>query len=152
MMQDTFVAARQSHWQMRLAELQVDAGEHDSTLLELERQVGLVLRDATGRWVLGPHPGASSEAALTGVGDDGLVNVFLDRTFVDEEGMRWIIDYKSVVADGSQVREFIGRETARYAPQLQRYLAFAQAAFGEHARAAIYFTALPHLEVLERIG
>src|SRR5699024_679483 len=54
------------------------------------------LESETGRWILsGSHRQAACELPLTGIIDDQLVNAVIDRTFVDENGTRWIIDYKS---------------------------------------------------------
>jgi hypothetical protein len=50
------------------------------------------LADERGRQLLGPHKDAQSELRLTGVGKEGIVNVIVDRTFVDADGTRWIVD------------------------------------------------------------
>ncbi len=52
------------------------------------------LDDDKGRWVLGPHPEARCEWKLTSLMDDRLIDRRIDRTFV-EDGVRWIIDYKT---------------------------------------------------------
>ncbi len=54
-----------------------------------------VLRDEKGRWILAPHTEAHSEYPLTGFLKGRFVSVQIDRTFVDEEERRWIIDFKT---------------------------------------------------------
>jgi ATP-dependent exoDNAse (exonuclease V) beta subunit len=44
----------------------------------------------------------------------------LDRTFVDD-GVRWIIDYKTSSHGGGNLEGFLNNEADRYRDQLQRY-------------------------------
>jgi ATP-dependent helicase/nuclease subunit A len=62
-----------------------------------------------GQWILQPHADARNEWALTGLVGGQRINGVLDRTFVDETGTRWVIDYKTGTAADS------------YREQLQRY-------------------------------
>ena len=50
-----------------------------------------------------------------------IVSVVIDRTFVDDGGVRWIVDYKTSSHEGAGLDEFLDRERERYAPQLERY-------------------------------
>jgi ATP-dependent exoDNAse (exonuclease V) beta subunit len=80
------------------------------------------LESETGRWILsGQHQDAKCELALTGVVDGRLVNAVIDRTFVDNEGVRWIIDYKSGYRSDGDLEAFIEEEVERYTPQLNLY-------------------------------
>lgn len=67
------------------------------------------LSSERGRWILGEYPEARNEWALTGLVGGQRVSGVLDRTFVDELGTRWVIDYKT------------GTAVAEYRDQLQRY-------------------------------
>ena len=76
-----------------------------------------------GRWILAAHAQAASELALTGIVDGETVHAVIDRTFVDEDGVRWVVDYKnSAPAEGELLAEFLAREEEQYRPQLQVYL------------------------------
>ena len=79
------------------------------------------LADERGRWILAAHEHARCEYALSAVIDGRPMNLVLDRTFVDAEGVRWIIDYKTGSHEGARVEEFLDREQERYRPQLERY-------------------------------
>ncbi|MFQ5449102.1 MAG: UvrD-helicase domain-containing protein [Nitrospinaceae bacterium] len=79
-----------------------------------------ILQDETGRWILGHHEEAHSEYPLTGFINGRYVNKILDRTFVDQ-GIRWIIDYKTGQHLGSGLERFFEDETERYRPQLDQY-------------------------------
>ena len=48
-----------------------------------------------------------------------MVRVVFDRSFVDEDGVRWVIDYKTSQHAG--VPRQLDREVDRYRPQLHRY-------------------------------
>lgn len=77
------------------------------------------LQSEDGRWVLQPHPEAAAELALRTAEDGKKV---LDRTFV-ADGVRWIIDYKSVAVSAEDNLTAIA---AGFAPQLAAYAALFQ--------------------------
>ena len=101
-----------------------------------------VLSDERGRWLLGPRDAAESELRLTGATRDGIVNVVMDRTFVDEQGARWIVDYKTGGHEGGDIDAFLDREEARYRPQLERYAALMKARDERPIRLGLYFPML----------
>jgi ATP-dependent helicase/nuclease subunit A len=94
-----------------------------------------------GRWVLTPRPGGGAELALAN-GDGGRVATHIvDRSFVDD-GVRWIIDYKTAVVEASEAA--MRAHAEQYRPQLQRYAAlFAHEALPP--RTAIFYTAVGRL-------
>jgi hypothetical protein len=100
------------------------------------------LADERGRWLLGPRDAAESELRLTGATRDGIVNVVMDRTFVDEQGARWIVDYKTGGHEGGDIDAFLDREEARYRPQLERYAALMKARDERPIRLGLYFPLL----------
>ncbi len=82
------------------------------------------LADPKGRQLIAPREGARNEWALTGADGDGIKHVRVDRTFVDEEGVRWIVDYKTSRHEGGELGPFLDLEKARYRPQLESYARF----------------------------
>jgi len=75
-----------------------------------------------GRWMLSDkHADAGCELALSGRVDGRLVNAVIDRTFIDENGTRWIIDYKSGYHEGGDLEGFLAEEAGRYESQLGLY-------------------------------
>jgi hypothetical protein len=67
------------------------------------------------------HTSARAEWRLTGTVAGRLVNVAVDRTFVDEAGVRWIIDFKTGSHEGGNVDAFLDNERERYRSQLETY-------------------------------
>lgn len=100
------------------------------------------LADLRGRWVLGAHAHAESELRLTGAAAGEVVGVAIDRTFVDEGGTRWIVDYKTGVHEGGDVEAFLDRERERYGPQLERYAMLMRGLDNRPIRLGLYFPLL----------
>ncbi|HVS77718.1 MAG TPA: 3'-5' exonuclease, partial [Steroidobacteraceae bacterium] len=99
--------------------------------------------DDTGRWILSSRHGeAASELALTGIAGGRLTSVVIDRSFVDEAGTRWVIDFKTSRHEGGRLEEFIGQELERYRGQLEVYAALARGLGPQPVRAALYFPLL----------
>jgi ATP-dependent helicase/nuclease subunit A len=72
--------------------------------------------------LLDPTAGeARSELALTAELDGALVRVRIDRSFVDEAGVRWIVDWKTGAHGGGSLEHFLAQELERYSPQLALY-------------------------------
>jgi ATP-dependent exoDNAse (exonuclease V) beta subunit len=110
--------------------------------LALER----TLSDRRGRWLLGlesPLKEAESEFALSGVAEGQVITGVVDRTFVDAQGVRWVVDFKTSTHEGGGLEAFLAEEVKRYRPQLARYVKL-MSAFKprERIKAALYFPLL----------
>jgi ATP-dependent exoDNAse (exonuclease V) beta subunit len=95
-----------------------------------------------GRWLLADHREAASELPLNGVIDGQLIHATIDRTFVDDDGLRWVVDYKtSAPAPGEGPDQFMAREVERYGSQLQLYATLLRLLMpeGPRLRAGLYF-------------
>ncbi|MBF0193852.1 MAG: UvrD-helicase domain-containing protein [Magnetococcales bacterium] len=80
------------------------------------------LDDKRGKWVLEKsHMQSSSEKALSGFLDGRKIRVIIDRSFVDSDGIRWIIDFKTSFHGGGDLDGFLDNEVVRYKDQLNRY-------------------------------
>ena len=101
------------------------------------------VEDEKGRWILSrEHGQAGSELALTGMAGGRLTSVVIDRSFVDEHGTRWVIDFKTSPHEGGRLEDFIGRELERYRGQLEKYADLARSLGPQPVRAALYFPLL----------
>ncbi|MGH6608923.1 MAG: PD-(D/E)XK nuclease family protein, partial [Burkholderiaceae bacterium] len=97
------------------------------------------LTDPRARWLLASHRDARTEQRLTLVTSAGLKRIVLDRTFVDEKGARWIVDYKTGIHEGADAEAFLNREHQRYRQQLESYAA----AFEGPSQLGLYFPLVP---------
>jgi ATP-dependent exoDNAse (exonuclease V) beta subunit len=101
------------------------------------------LGDARGRWLFDPgHREAHSELALSGVRGAHIVNAIIDRTFVDAEGTRWVVDFKTSPHEGGDRENFLDEEVKRYAAQLLRYAHLARQLGPQPVRAGLYYPLL----------
>ena len=86
-----------------------------------QRQISQILGDKKGRWLLDPdHMESSTEIEFDTLENGEIEKIILDRTFVDEQGVRWIIDYKTTtlgMPDPSDIEEL----KLRHEGQLKRY-------------------------------
>ncbi|WP_319379895.1 UvrD-helicase domain-containing protein [Thiomicrorhabdus sp.] len=75
------------------------------------------------RWAVDcSHQASATELALSSLEEDQAVrNHIVDRTFIDQQGIRWIVDYKTSVFDAEDLQTFLRSKMAEYQPQLQRY-------------------------------
>ncbi len=90
--------------------------------------VASALQSPRGRWIMDEqHIDAKSEYALSSVVDYMATNAIIDRTFVDLDGVRWIIDFKTGAHSGGNKEAFIDSEVERYRPQLDGYARLIQA-------------------------
>ncbi|MEM7207538.1 MAG: UvrD-helicase domain-containing protein [Pseudomonadota bacterium] len=98
------------------------------------------LRDKRGRWLLGAHEQSFSEWALSGLDAKGVVvHRVIDRSFVDEIGTRWIVDYKTGEHAGGALQEFIDNEQVRYRSQLEGYAELVGMVENRPIRLGLYF-------------
>jgi ATP-dependent helicase/nuclease subunit A len=112
----------------------VGGAELDAATERALAALGNAISDEKGRWVLGPHPESRNEYRIR-TPDRTYV---IDRIFKDEQGQRWIVDYKTSTHAGADVETFLDRERERYAAQLQRYAS----ALDKNARRGLYFPML----------
>jgi ATP-dependent exoDNAse (exonuclease V) beta subunit len=115
----------------------VSAPMLDAACERVTQALSFAVQDPRGRWLLGPHQEASNELRLRYVDATRVRTLILDRCFVDADGTRWVVDYKSSRHEGEDQEAFLDREKQRYRAQLERY---ATALGG--ARKGLYFPLL----------
>ena len=109
----------------------------------------MTLADDKGQWLLAAQQQAACELPISVVGESGVERLVIDRTFIDTNGDRWVIDYKTSSHEGGGLEAFLESEVARYREQLQRYrTAMEKMHPDEHIRIALYF---PLLSVFREI-
>jgi len=97
--------------------------------------------DDRGRWILAKHEEDEREYALCGVIGGRVWQFTLDRTFV-ENGVRWIIDYKTGSHEGGNLEAFLDSEQERYRPQLEDYARLMARLDSRPIRLGLYFPML----------
>jgi ATP-dependent helicase/nuclease subunit A len=99
----------------------IPESEIDVATTQVMSALGNSLEDPRGRWLLGPQKDARNEFRITAVIGGERRNLVIDRTFVDRDGKRRIVDYKTSGHEGADVEGFLDQERERYRAQLERY-------------------------------
>jgi ATP-dependent exoDNAse (exonuclease V) beta subunit len=139
----TTEALRRLRWRDELAELGVPPALRPAAVERVAAAVERTLANERGRWLLERGRRSSmSEFALTGMVGGELVRAVIDRSFVDEAGIRWIVDYKTSSHEGAGLESFLDNEQERYRPQLEKYASLMQRLGPEPVRLGLYFPLL----------
>jgi len=117
---------------------------------DLEKAVATVLeavertiQSERGIWILdNRHQDSYCEFALESIEENILSTSIIDRTFVDSDGVRWIIDYKTSSHIGGGREEFLDREVERYESQLNRYASVMQRIESRKIKLGLFFPLL----------
>ena len=126
-----------------------------STLSDILPTLSATAFDPYGRWVLGPHPDAQSEASWTGWIDGTLRTLRADRIFrAGAEPLNagseyfWIVDYKTTQYSGTDTEGFLAQQRQLYEPQLVQYGKALRKLYGEalQLRYALYFPRMERLK------
>ena len=155
------VDERQPGFERWLASRGWSPAEARSGAARVARLLATTLASADGQWVLRRRADAAAELALTRVGgeDDGTalcvpgtplrgqVTRVVDRSFV-EDGVRWIIDYKTADLGQHADSERLRAHAGRYRAQLEAY-AVLFADEGLPQRLAVFYAAHGILATLE---
>lgn len=94
-----------------------------------------VINDKNGHWILQNHPTQFCEYALSGIIDNEVINVIIDRWFIDDKQQCWIIDYKILLND----KVNFAQEQRKYKQQLQRYCNLLGQHLQQKVHCALYF-------------
>jgi len=101
------------------------------------------LRDPRGTWLFDPaQQQAKSEYPLAFDDHGQLATVIIDRTFIDNDGVRWIVDFKTGPHGGGGVEEFLDSELQRYRGQLEKYAAVLKQLDPRPVKLGLYFPLL----------
>lgn len=121
-----------------LADLSVPEDALTDAAARVTTALKRTLSDQRGRWILDDHAEARCEWALSQAGPYGITHVVIDRSFVDTDGVRWIIDYKTGSHAERDLDAFLDQEQARYAGQMANYANAVSAIDKRPIRLALY--------------
>lgn len=136
-------------WQQQLRWRGYTAAEVAAGSQRILVSVHNVLSNAQCNWIFGPElTAARNEMAMNTLSDGRLITRVIDRSFIDTNGRRWIVDYKSVqfsdLDSENQFQRRIEEQKQLYCGQLERYSDL----FDAEVVLALLFTDLPRLVLL----
>ena len=141
------LAGLKNYWRRRLSAFSFVSGEIDIAMTKLEQSLQSTLQDSELRWVFDHgQEQSAAELALQSYASGFVHTHVIDRTFIDSNGVRWIIDYKSSQPLGKQSLEsFLAEQVALYSGQLSRYRSLFENEDNKGVKTALLFTSLPKL-------
>ncbi|MDB6062353.1 MAG: hypothetical protein JWM78_2456 [Verrucomicrobiaceae bacterium] len=115
----------------------------DATLSAVLQTIDTTLADTRGNWLLqSTHSESVSEWELLTAAGKRFV---IDRSFVDAEGVRWIVDYKNSLPRTDEILTvFAQRELQSYRAQLINYRELVSGFDARPIRLALYFPRIAH--------
>lgn len=139
---------QKNYWRLKLRQHIDSEPELEATVTRIEKTLQSNLSNSQLSWIFTDSNG-SAESEL------GLSNRFnrqfvIDRTLIDDEGVRWIIDFKTGSPAASQSKtEFITRMTERYQGQLENYGKLFSDIEDRPTKLALYLTSIEELVIVE---
>ena len=141
---DKSKAQQMIYIKQQLQRLNFASSELDAGIQTIINIIENVLSDPKGRWIINPHLEAKAEFAISLRDKDFKVEKFIiDRTFIDENGTRWIIDYKTAMLNQVDLDDFLKKEENKYREKMLRYAQAFQLLDPRPIKIGLYFPALP---------
>lgn len=111
-----------SRWRDELKALRVPFERLGEAQGRLQKAIRNIQNDDKAHFLFAPYQDAQNELAIA-AHENGQVKYYrLDRTFTDNEGRRWIVDYKSTVTRQADVEAFAREQVElRHRSQLEHY-------------------------------
>jgi ATP-dependent helicase/nuclease subunit A len=124
-----------------LAQLGVPADDLDPTASRVESAIAKTVASRRGQWILGPQKEAHCELTVNAQLEGKILSGRIDRTFIDSDGTRWVIDFKTSWHEGGRLAAFLDEQQRRYTGQMERYGQLFKG-LGAPVRLGLYFPLL----------
>jgi len=138
-------------WKIQLKQQGWSIEETEHSIKKILLAINNTLSDSHGQWLLdNTHEQSTCELVIVHKQGNSidlkLQDNVIDRSFI-EDGVRWIIDYKSSEPGSDQsLADFLSQETEAYKSQLTRYKACFEALGETRIKMALYFPLLKNSE------
>ncbi len=119
---EAHIKSKQVCYEKALAALGVQNDEIFLSGQQVIEALTRIIQDKRGQWILdNNYTIQNNEYWVSGLFEKKLTNIIIDRTFVDNNNVRWIIDYKTSRHKGTDIDRFLDQEQERYKGQLEKY-------------------------------
>lgn len=135
-----------ARWRAELLGLRVPHNRIDYALKRLVKALNNIQGDKAAHFLFKDYTEQCNEYALSAL-EEGVVKTYrFDRTFVDEQGVRWILDYKSTDTRNEDIAGFVDEQIKeRHQSQLDNYGRLMSQVDAKPIRLAVYFPLLKQL-------
>ncbi len=126
--------------QSRLISLGLLQSQLDESMSIIQTAIKNILSDERAQWILAPHLDAQSEWQLSFNTNGEVKKYIIDRTFIYENNIRWIIDYKiSAPEENEDLLTFLNTQRDHYESQLNQYAEILKAQDNRKIKLGLYF-------------
>ena len=130
-------------WRNKLVENGIFGDALETALNQVAAAIDNARNDPKAAWIFsGEHRNIKTEWPLTGWLDGKIAHIVIDRSFTDQNGVRWIIDFKSSHHEGADPDVFLDREQQRHQQQMSQYATVAGQLQPGEIRLGLYFPSL----------
>ncbi len=127
-------------WKVELLRLNLSVLDLEFSIHQIAFSFQQVLDDPRSMWLFSrDHKDVHNEWELCYEFEGVDRKVILDRSFIDTQGVRWIIDYKTSYCDEKNRTSFLLEEQLRYKPQLEHYAKVIQKIEKNPIKLGLYF-------------
>jgi len=141
--ENTPLAQRKTYLKTLLIKNYLLMEQLEPAIQNIEKAIRNTLTDPRGQWLLQAQNQAQTEWPLTLVLQDETKTFIIDKTFVDENNQRWIIDYKSSTPESAPLEKFLLQEKVKYAEQMQHYYQALSLMDQRTIKMGLYFPLIP---------
>ena len=134
------------YWKLKLENFSETTDELNKSLCFIEETIKKTTSNEDLKWIFDNSiTDSRSEFSISAIQNGQPKTYIIDRTFIDKENIRWIIDYKTGNPDNQNEPEFVERQSKIHAPQLNQYKALFNKLESRKIKTALLFTAIPKL-------
>ena len=144
---DFFFNRSRKYWQLKIRHFTINPATIDGHINFIEKSIRDSVQDNNYGWIFDPDLKESQcELKLSKKTRHKNFSYVIDRTFIDNQGVRWIIDYKSSALPSKlSIAAFIEEQSNLYRPQLENYLDLFSQIDQRPIKLALFFTNIPKL-------
>jgi len=147
LLSDHSINLQRQRWQQHLLRYGFGLDKTHYAVTFIEDSLRKTLSNQEFLWIFDHSQEKSvAEYELQSKNSDAVQNHIIDRSFLDFEDIRWVIDYKSAKKPDSILEEeFIAGQLNLYRPQLKRYHELFKDEKNKGIKTALLFTSIPRL-------
>lgn len=137
----------EAYWRMRLSRELDSESELAEAVSMVRDAVARSIEDDIDSWIFDHSLKESScEISISQKTAFGDRKFIVDRSFIDQDDTRWIIDYKTASPGVDQnLEDFISSQSEQHMQQLQNYKSLFEAMETRPVKIALFFTSIPRL-------
>ena len=139
------------HWRLQLSHHFNNEDDLNAAILFIESSIVNSLSNETDGWIFSADlEDSRTELALSTTSTGYTTNYLVDRSFIDAQGTRWVIDYKTAkCASDKSLDEFISEQRSQHRSQLENYQTLFKQIENRPVKTALFLTSIAKLVELD---